>query len=153
MRTLLNQSDKKEILSRIQAVRPESMRRWGRMSAPQMICHLSDGYRLYMGLTSVDPPGFPYPSRVVKWIALWLPLPWPRGIKTLPELDQQIGGTAPAEFMRDQADLAAILDRFARTPRDFDWPSSHPYMGSMSEGEWMRLGYLHADHHLRQFGA
>jgi hypothetical protein len=24
--------------------------------------------------------------------------------------------------------------------------------GPMSERDWMRWGYLHADHHLRQFG-
>ncbi|HEV2663419.1 MAG TPA: DUF1569 domain-containing protein [Blastocatellia bacterium] len=28
----------------------------------------------------------------------------------------------------------------------------HPYFGAMSESQWMRWGYLHCDHHLRQFG-
>lgn len=27
---------------------------------------------------------------------------------------------------------------------------SHPYLSAMSASEWMRLGYLHTDHHLRQ---
>jgi hypothetical protein len=27
----------------------------------------------------------------------------------------------------------------------------HPFFGSMQHADWMRWGYLHADHHLRQF--
>jgi hypothetical protein len=29
----------------------------------------------------------------------------------------------------------------------------HPIFGRMSEAAWLRWGWLHADHHLRQFGA
>jgi len=28
----------------------------------------------------------------------------------------------------------------------------HPIFGAMKPWDWMRWGYLHADHHLRQFG-
>jgi Protein of unknown function (DUF1569) len=28
----------------------------------------------------------------------------------------------------------------------------HPIFGPMTAKDWMRWGYLHADHHLRQFG-
>jgi hypothetical protein len=28
----------------------------------------------------------------------------------------------------------------------------HPMFGAMTTLEWMRWGYLHTDHHLRQFG-
>jgi hypothetical protein len=37
---------------------------------------------------------------VLKWFALWVPIPW-RGYKVIPELDQQIGGTSPVEFKAD----------------------------------------------------
>jgi hypothetical protein len=29
----------------------------------------------------------------------------------------------------------------------------HPIFGPLSYPQWMRWGYLHCDHHLRQFGA
>jgi hypothetical protein len=32
-----------------------------------------------------------------------------------------------------------------------DWPP-HPILGRLSRGQWMRWGYRHMDHHLRQFG-
>lgn len=70
----------------------------------------------------------------------------------MPELDQQVGGTLPVEFDIDVRELRSLVDRFTQQPKDFQW-QSHPQFGQMSEKEWMRLGYLHTDHHLRQFGA
>lgn len=153
MKNLRNLKDKKEIARRIDGVRPDSPRLWGKMSAHQMICHLSDGFRLYMGEKKVAPAGGMYPSKVLRWIALWAPMKWPHGFKTMPELDQQAGGgSAPVEFARDVRELRNLLERFVRQPRDFSW-QAHPHFGEMSERDWMRLAYLHADHHLRQFGA
>jgi len=152
MRTLLNPLDKDQILSRLRSVRASTSRRWGKMTAHQMICHLGDGYKLYLGLIVAAPPGFPYPNRILKWGCLWVPIPWPRGFKTLREIDQQSKGTPLSDFDSDMAELRDLLSRFTNTPQGFHWPD-HPYLGHMSEKEWMRLGYLHADHHLRQFGA
>ena len=153
MKTLLNPRDKQEIVSRLQKVRPDSSRLWGKMSAHQMVCHLGDGFRLYMGVITTAPVGFPYPSKLAKIFALWAPMQWPKGFKTMKELDQQGAGTAPAEFDRDMSELKTLLDRFTRAPRDYQWPGGHPHFGAMSEKEWLRLAYLHSDHHLRQFGA
>lgn len=152
MKNLRNAKDQEEIARRMESVRADSRRWWGKMSAHQMICHLSDGFRLYMGEKKVAPAGGMYPSKVLKWIALWAPMQWPHGFQTMPELDQQAGGgTSPVEFARDQMELRGLLERFTRQPRDYSW-QAHPHFGAMSEGEWMRLAYLHADHHLRQFG-
>jgi len=150
MKTLRNRRDTDQILCRVQRVRPGMLRRWGKMSAHQMICHLSDGFRLYMGFMSVAAPGFPSPGKLLQWGGLWVPIRWPKGLQTVPELDQQIGGTRPVEFDRDVAELCSLLHRFSRNPPQFNWP--HPYLGRMPIAAWMRLGYLHSDHHLRQFG-
>lgn len=152
MKTLLNSRDQEEIAARLNRVRPNRMHLWGKMSAPQMICHLSDGFKLYMGQIGAAPPGFPYPSKALKLASLWMPVSWPKNFGTLPEVDQQKGGTPPGEFERDVEELRSLVDRFTRKPHDFEWPF-HPYLGRLSEREWMRLGYLHSDHHLRQFGA
>jgi hypothetical protein len=152
MKSLRNAKDKEEIARRLETVRADSKRLWGKMSAHQMICHLSDGFRLYMGEKKVAPAGGIYPSKVLRWIALWAPMQWPHGFKTMPEIDQQAGGgTSPVEFARDHRDLQSLLERFVKQPRDFTW-QAHPHFGQMSERDWMRLAYLHADHHLRQFG-
>jgi len=151
MKTLRNSRDKNELFQRLQAVHPDSRRRWGSMSARQMVCHLSDGFRMYMNLKPVQQVPF-HARGLVRFVALYVPIPWPHGFRTVPELDQQVGGTPPVEFYKDVEDLGGLVERFIRQPRDFTW-QAHPQFGELSEKEWMRLGYLHMDHHLRQFGA
>ena len=151
MKTLSDSRCCDELLLRAQKLTPQTLRRWGKMSAHEMICHLNDAFRLYMGLITVSHPGFPYPSRLLKWASLWVPVTWPRGFKTVAEIDQQKGGNRPTDFVRDIAELKDLLAHFAHLTPTFVWPA-HPYLGRMSYKEWMRLGYLHTDHHLRQFG-
>ena len=80
-------------------------------------------------------------------------MPWPKGVPTRPEVDQLKGGTPPAEFAADAAGLRESIARFTlpAASRDFTF-AAHPAFGPLSAWEWMRWGYLHADHHLRQFG-
>ncbi len=111
MKTLARHRDKAEILQRLRAVRPDSVRRWGRMSAHQMVCHLSDSFRMVLGQKPVCDATGRLQRTIVKWIALYLPLPWPAGIPTRPELDQELGGTRPVDFAADVAELEALLDR------------------------------------------
>lgn len=153
MKSLGRPRDKAEILRRLKTVRPGSARRWGRMSAPQMVCHLSDSFRAVMGRLPVSDGSTLLNRTLVKWIALYAPMPWPPHIRTRPELDQAEGaGTAPAEFAADVAALEALVEVFTATPRAFD-RRAHPIFGAMSDSAWLRWGYLHLDHHLRQFGA
>jgi uncharacterized protein DUF1569 len=152
MKTLSNPADREEIIRRLRAVGPTSPNRWGRMSSHQMVCHLTDGFRMYMSLKTARPVPVPYPRILLKWAALWAPIPWPKGFKTAPELDQEAGGTRPIAFDNDLRELQNLMDRFTRQPKDFQW-QLHPHFGQMSDREWMRLAYLHVDHHLRQFGA
>jgi len=152
MRTLARQSDRAEILQRIRSVRPESVARWGRMSAPQMVCHLCDSFRMAIGEKPVSDYTSLFHRTVIKWIALYTPLRWPPGIPTRPEIDQQVGGTQPAAFAADVAQLEAVVELFTTEPARSDG-KTHPTFGRMSRGDWLRWGYLHSDHHLRQFGA
>ena len=151
MKTLARDADKAEILRRLQTLRHDSVRRWGRMSAHQMVCHLSDGYRLLIGRPTAL-AATPLPRFVMRWIALYAPMRWPAGILTTPDLDQDRGGTRPAEFAADVAELEQLLIAFTADHRDRFTRYFHPIFGHMSESEWMRWAYLHADHHLRQFG-
>ena len=77
---------------------------------------------------------------------------WPPGLLTRPEIDQHTAGTRPAHFAADLSELEMLLGLMTTRPQNFDWPA-HPIFGRMSRGAWLRWGYLHADHHLRQFGA
>jgi len=152
MKTLARGQCKAEIVRRLSTVRPESVRRWGRMSAHQMICHLSDAFRMALGQMPVSDASGHLQRTVVKWVALYLPMRWPPGIQTRPEIDQQSTGTRPGDFAADVAELEALLDLVATRESGFEWPV-HPIFGRLSHAAWLRWAYLHTDHHLRQFGA
>lgn len=123
------------------------------MTAHQMICHLRDAFLMGTAGVRVSDVAHIFNRTIVKWIALYAPAPWPRGIMTRPEIDQVLGsGTRPAEFSADVAELIALLESAAGDGRFFEG-RRHPIFGPLSRSAWLRWGYLHVDHHLRQFGA
>src|SRR5688500_6726523 len=101
------------------------------MSAHQMVCHLGDCFRMAMGQKPVSHTTSPLDRTIVKWVALYLPVPWPAGIVTRPEIDQELGGTRPAEFAADVAEVAALVELVTATTRSLD-RQMHPVFGKMS---------------------
>ena len=154
--TLANDADQEQIVARLERIHPSCTRMWGTMTAHEMICHLSDSYLLGMGEKAVAPAPrkdlpAPLPRGFIKWFALQVPMRWPRGVPTRPEVDPKRDGTRPAAFEGDLGKLLELHARFTRRPRDYSF-APHPIFGVMTEEEWMRWAYLHLDHHLRQFG-
>ena len=153
MKTLANPADREEIVLRVMNVRPDSPRQWGKMTATQMICHLADSFRVMIGeKPAVSPMKSPLPAGVTKWLALYSGMPWPKGVPTRPEVDAFLNGTRPAAFTADVEELVRLVNRFSSAARDFQW-QPHPLFGMMPDRDWLRWGYLHMNHHLRQFGA
>jgi hypothetical protein len=150
MKTLARERDLAEIQRRLKTVRLDSRRRWGRMTVHQMVCHLSDSFLAVTGRRPASMASGPLQRTVVKWAALYLPVPWPPGYPTRPEIDQAAGGTRPVDFATDLAQLEALL-RLVMTDRSCFEGQQHPIFGPMSRSAWLRWAYLHIDHHLRQF--
>jgi len=150
MRTLESKSDRDSIRARASALSPSDRRLWGKMSPHQMLCHLCDSYKVGLGEKSVSMATGFLQQTVIKWIALHVPANWPKNSPTRPEVQQGIGGTPPADFEKDRAELLLVIDRFSTAA--FDPKIEHPFFGPMTREDWLRWGYLHADHHLRQFG-
>jgi hypothetical protein len=150
LKTLARAADLAEVQARIRLLETGLAPRWGRMTAHQMVCHAADACRMALGeVASVRRPRLA--GAVQKVVALWLPLRWPPGITTTPEIDQCGGaGTPPAAFDRDLATLLSLVERMA-SAADLE-RRVHPVFGPMSRAAWLRWGYLHLDHHLRQFG-
>lgn len=150
MNSLARSVDQAQILARLRPLRPDARARWGRMSAPQMVAHLADGYRMALGRRSVGSMANPLTRTLLKTIALRSPMPWPRGIRSVVEVDQERGGTPPGDFATDVASVVDLIEAMKAPERRFE--PTHPIFGPMSDADWLRWGWLHADHHLRQFG-
>ncbi len=139
-------------VQRIRGLSSDSPRQWGKMTIDQMVCHLTDGFQMATGERPVAESSTLWTRTGMKCFALYLPLPWPKGVQTLPEVDAFQQGTPPSEFGRDVERLEGALRVFvdsANTGRC----GRHPFFGALSPSQWLRWGYLHADHHLRQFDA
>ena len=149
MKTLARAADREGLIRRLRTLRPDSRRRFGRMSVHQMVCHLADVMQMSHSERVVSRGWWAPLLPLFRWLVLYLPIPWLPGIQTVPELDQERGGTQPTEFAADVERVAALIAREAAKPVT---RPRHPVLGHMTEPEWLRWGWLHTDHHLRQFG-
>lgn len=137
------------LIARLEALRPDTRRRWGTLTPGEMLCHLGDATN---SVVIREPPAHP-PSRrpLRKWIALRSPLPWPRGVNTIPSVDPRVDGTRPGDFEADRRRAIEGLRTLLNTPPDKLSPK-HTMFGRMNADDWYRWAYRHTDHHLRQFG-
>ena len=154
MRTLQQADVRAAVDARLSRLTPDRERRWGRMTAPQMVCHLTDAFRGVMGERSGPSAAKKAPllgRTLAKWAALYLPMPWPHGLPTAAAADAERGGTPPAAFPDDMRTLREATDRFVRElPAIAQRP--HFAFGHLTPRQWARWGFRHMDHHLRQFG-
>jgi hypothetical protein len=121
---------------------------WGRMTAPQMVCHLAESLKMALGELPVASKKMPIRYPPLKQFIIYL-APFPKNAPTAPELLARSAGS----WAGDVADLQALVDRVSARGADAlaQWPD-HPAFGRLSRRAWGVLVYRHMDHHLRQFG-
>jgi hypothetical protein len=137
-----------EIRVRLKTVRADDHARWGNMTAKQMVRHLRCAYEMALGDRRVDPvEGLP--PVLMKWVSLRSGLRWPKNLQTAPDLKRAILERSKTDF---DVLVHATIDKMETLAKGARCAPTHPMFGPMSEKDWMRWGYLHADHHLRQFG-
>lgn len=120
--------------------------RWGKMTAPQMLAHLTDWMMMAKGeLPTLFRNGFLQFAPVKQLAIYWLP--FPKGVPTAKELISRV----PSDWKTERAALCNHMNSFETMHPDGTWPV-HPAFGMLSPEAWGVLGYRHTDHHLRQFG-
>jgi hypothetical protein len=147
MKSLFQANERAELLARINALRPESTRLWGKMDSAQMLAHCVAALESGTG----DKP------RKQKLIGKIL-MPFIRSSILGEKPFSKNGPTDPKFVIADQRDFAVerkrlldVIDRFvARGEAVANHP--HPFFGRMSQQEWGQVMYKHLDHHLQQFG-
>jgi len=148
MGSILNESDRAAIISRMQSLSGFSTGRWGRMEVAGMLQHLRLSASMALGELSV-PSSNKRPFQVfpLKHLILYV-LPFPKGAPTAPKLIPDVA----ASFEEERAAVLELLERIGTGPREGEGPA-HPLFGPLTRHEWGVVTYKHTDHHLRQFGA
>ena len=131
--------------ARIRALTPQASRRWGKMSADQMLHHVNFGLTMALGEATVQPKKAPLPRAVLKFMVL--NLPWPKGAPTAPEFLAE----STYDFVAEHARCLTLLDRLASRPLE-TLENVHPMFGRMTGRDVSRLQAKHLNHHLTQFG-
>lgn len=150
MSNLLNPADCENILKRLSTLLPTSERRWGSMTAQQMLCHVTDQLRMALGELPAETFGTIFHRTILKKLVL-MGMPIPKGkVKTIPELDQHLSGTPTTTFDNDRNTLCQTMEKFLIAPEPALVP--HAVFGALNKHEWGRLAYIHMDYHFKQFG-
>jgi hypothetical protein len=146
--SMFEAADRQRIGARLDALRPEGPRLWGKMDAAQMLAHCAVALELPMS----------DPARKQLLIGkLFAPFvrkkylgdaPFPKSSPT----DPAFIVAAPCDFAAERSRLQAALARFVERGPARAGESVHTFFGRMTGEEWGRLVYKHLDHHLRQFG-
>lgn len=135
------------VIARLRRLAPDTPRRWGRMSAPQMVAHLTDQMSHCLGDRPCAPDRSYLHWPLIRHAAIYW-VPWPKGRAKGPP-DAFV--TQPADWDGDLERLIRLVERFGGCDPAGHWPE-HAQMGRMSGSDWGFFCYKHFDHHLRQFG-
>ena len=146
MGSLLNASDREEILGRLAGLKPDAQPLWGRFTPGAMVCHVTTGVGQGLGEVELDPPSGPLTRWPLNWLAIHV-IPFPRNAAAVPDMLTRAATT----FDADMSTLRGMIERYANQDPKRDWPESRVF-GRISGRSWGVLQYKHLDHHLRQFG-
>ncbi len=147
-RSLFDDSCRQKMLARLRGLKPDAPRRWGRMTAPQMVAHLTDQMHHALRDCPVAPRRGVLRWPPVRFASIYL-VPWPRGRVRGPA---EAFRSQPTSWEADMAALEALVARFVAQGPASDWPD-HALFGRMTGRDWGVFVHKHFDHHLRQFGA
>lgn len=147
MPTIFEPDTLARILGRVDRLDPARAPLWGRMTAPEMVCHLNCAMRSALGELETRPPHGPLSHWPLNKLAIHV-VPWPRGKAKSP---REFLARKPDSWDADRRELSTLLDRIAKRGAEGTWPASVVF-GRINGRDWGVLTWKHVHHHLEQFG-
>lgn len=147
MRTIFDPKERARLYDRLARLTPDTPRRWGRMTAPQMLCHLTDAIESSRGPSPAHPATGALTWTPLKQLVIYV-MPWPRGkLESPPDLLV----SRPTTWDADVARFRQALDTMAARGPGGAWPASDVF-GPLTGRDWGALLRTHINHHFTQFG-
>ena len=148
MKTLFDPADRESILKRLESLRPDSPRQWGKMNTAQMLCHCARALETGAG------------ERPMKQALIGkILMPFFRKSILGEKPFKRNSPTDPSFVVSDEQDFQAerkrvqdLIQRFVERGSSAAGKETHSFFGKMTGEEWGELMYKHLDHHLQQFG-
>lgn len=150
MDTLFDVAARDRILARIESLRHDSPRGWGKMDVAQAMSHCA------LALEAATGDAVLHSNFMAKLIGPlfkgWIagPKPFSKNSPTHPLL---VLNATPCDFDREKARLLAVVRKFHDAGPTAAAKYRHAFVQKLTGDEWGRVQHKHLDHHLRQFGA
>lgn len=148
-KTLKNPQDVEDIVDRIMKISENSERKWGKMSAAQMISHCDKILQVGTGKTVLPDTNF-----FIKAVGICTKLEmkiFNNGIPpNMPTFDEVII-KENCNLEKSRTELLRTIDEFIRYSETDKLIREHALFGKMSREDWCFLQYKHINHHLKQF--
>jgi hypothetical protein len=148
MESLFDPAGRDRVLARIDTLRPDSKRGWGKMDVAQTMAHCALAMETATGDAKLSRP---FVARLVGWMfrkSMLGPKPYGKNGPTHPQLVVK----EPKDFGREKARLLAVVRKFHDGGPASAARHEHALLGTLTGEEWERFLRKHLDHHLRQFG-
>lgn len=148
MKTLFDAADRAPLLARLEALRPDSARQWGKMNVAQMLAHCAAALETGTG-------DRPMKQKLIGKILM----PFFRSSILGEKPFKRNSPTDPTFVIANERDFEAernrlrtLIARFVERGLPAAGDQTHSFFGKMTGQEWGELMYKHIDHHLQQFG-
>jgi hypothetical protein len=148
MKSIFNNDDYKETVRRIEALRTDSQRKWGKMDVAQMMAHCSQAVEVALGDWQLKRTLL---GRIFGPLAkkdVLSEKPFKPGNPTAKEFRI----VEPREFEKEKSRLLTLLDRMNKGGEAGATKHPHGFFGHITPKQWGEMQWKHLDHHLRQFG-
>jgi hypothetical protein len=150
MKNLFDTTVANQVKVRLGKLEPQSERRWGKMTAAQMLAHCSVSMQWAVG--EVVPEKGALLVRLMGWVVKPMVFRNEKPLqKNSPTVKSLIVGDE-RDFAEERERLSRLIDKFAEGGAAGCTKNPHSFFGKMTPEEWAILMYKHLDHHLRQFG-
>jgi hypothetical protein len=137
---------RRSIEARLNAIRPDSPRQWGRMSVGQMLWHVNQFLAAAIGEATLATQKSPIPAPIMKFFLIYAP--WPKSAPT----NKGAVATEEHDLEAERARCKELIGKFVSRPVGGEWPVD-PSFGPVSGKFASKLQAKHLDHHFRQFNA
>ena len=146
MKSIFDEKTYQEVQDRLNTLKPNSERQWGKMTVSQMLWHCQLPIRLAIKNDKTKVKGNPL-IRLLFKKSLYNDKPWRKNLPTIPAAR----ATEEKDFDKELTILMDLIRQLHDLKDRENW-NPHPLFGEFTPHQWGQLEYKHLDHHLRQFG-
>lgn len=135
-----------KIVNRLENLKSNAVRKWGKMESAQMLHHLNLAIGSGLGYYVLEDKSNFMTRSFAKWMILSALKRFPMGTQTASTLKVE----SNCDFETEKKQLKEILTKAYQTKSDSDW-GKHTYFGRLTKEQWGKLIVIHCNHHFQQF--